>query len=184
MRILKKISTTVTQRWNAVRITSKFSLAFGLMLVILLMQTIIAYVALSITWESHDTIQGSSEVQRLVMVMSRDWETVQRLRERYFVHASIVGANQAYQRYALPASGKIAEVVRDGAKLQYLTNQGGSSLNPAGQNPELTLVLSNIRQYATIFEQATALETQLTAKTSGYHDRLVQSANALAAASA
>lgn len=177
MRIPKRL----TQSWGSLRITSKFSLAFGLLLSMLLMQTAIAYVALTITWDSNDTIQYSSETQRLVMVMSRNWETVRRLQNSFFVQSQIIGADQAYQLYALPASGKIAEVVQSGATLKHRSSSIGESDSLQESDLNLALILSNVSQYATAFEDATNLEFQLTSKETGLHLQLAHQAEILAA---
>ena len=118
----KRSLDNLSQSWGALRITAKFGLAFGLLLLILLMQTLIAGAALGVAWGANTSIQESTEIQRLAMVMSRNWETVRRLEHSFFIQAPLIGAEQAYQLYALPASGKIAEVVRDGATLKRLSS--------------------------------------------------------------
>ncbi len=174
------LSKRVSEWWGSLRITSKFSLAFGLMLFILLMQTAIAYTALTITWNSNDTIQDSSEARRLVMVISTNWETVRRYQQQFFVESPVIGAEQAYQLYALPASGKISEVVKGGATLKRLFLAQVTKYSSVGEEPVLDLILSNVSQYATLLEEATNLEFELTSIVTGLNYQHAEKAELLA----
>ena len=97
------------RRLGSMRITTKFGLAFALLLVILLIEMIIGFAALSDVWEANNSILSSVEIQRLVIGMRQNWETTQRLQQSFFRQSPMIGTEQAYQLYALPAGGKIAK---------------------------------------------------------------------------
>jgi diguanylate cyclase (GGDEF)-like protein len=149
------------RRFASLRITVKFSLAVGLLLVILLLETVIGYGSLTVVLESNKAILTNTEMQRLALGMSRNWETVKRLRHSFFSQSTLIGVDQSYDIYALSAGGKITEVIRDGATLMRLATSPEASSDLVAREPDLKFYLATVSQYATTFEDATELEFQL-----------------------
>jgi diguanylate cyclase (GGDEF)-like protein len=171
-----KINRLSFQRWRALRIPAKFGLASGLLLLIILTQTVIAYTALTIVWEANHSIQSGVEAQRLVMGMSRNWETARRLQTAFFFESPDLGADKAYELYALPASEKIAEVVRDGATLRRLLSSSDDYEHLREYDPTVRKFLATVSEYATTFEEATDLELQLASNKTGLLSQLESTA--------
>lgn len=142
------------------------------------METIIAYRALADIKESSDAILTNAEMQRLAQGMSNNWETAQRLRYTYFLKIPEIGVEQAYETYALPAGGKITEVIRDGAAIKRHLAAGDVSESFRRIEPGLDVYLSTISQYATTFEEAHRLQFELSS-TSGLKVQLKQQADGL-----
>jgi diguanylate cyclase (GGDEF)-like protein len=165
------------RRLASLRITVKFSLAFGLLLAILLLETIIALKSLTVVIEANKAILVDTEIQRLAMSMSRNWESVKRLRSNYFFQSPSIGVDQAYEVYAINAGGKITEVVRDGAKLKRLITTSESSKDLGSLEQHLNKYLSTVSQYASTFEESTALESRLLSDNTGLQSLLDQKAD-------
>ena len=123
------------QRLAALRITIKISLAFGLLLLTLLLETSIEYAALTVVLESNEAILANTEMQRLAMSMSRNWETVNRLQYSFFFQSATIGIDQVFDLYALPAGGKITEVICDGAALKRLIASSQASSDLLARSP-------------------------------------------------
>lgn len=162
-----KINRLSFQRWRALRIPVKFGLASGLLLLIILTQTVIAYTALTIVWEANHSIQTGVEAQRLVMGMSRNWETARRLQTAFFFESPNLGTDKAYELYALPASEKIAEVVRDGATLRRMLSSSDDYEHLREYDPNVRKILATVSEYATTFEESIDLELQLASDKTG-----------------
>ncbi len=167
------------RRWGSLQITAKFVTAFGLLLLIVILEMVIGYVALTIVWEANNDILFSANIQRLAMDMSQNWEAVRRLRNTYFSESRVIGARRAHELYALPAGGKITEVIRDGATLRRLISLPSASGAFLELDANLKQYLSTISQYATTFEEATDLNLLLVGEETGLHSQMLQKAQAL-----
>ena len=162
--------------WNSLRITAKFTVAFSSLFLILLAQTAVAYGSLTIVWDANKIILQNAEIQRLMMSMDRNWETVRRLQYNFFVQSPILGGDQTYNLYALPSGGKISEVIRDGATLKQRILSSSAGVPLQALDADMATVLMSVSQYATTYEEATALEIQLTAQETGLLSQLDQKA--------
>ena len=176
---LFRIAGAISRRWKSLRITTKFGVAFSSMLMIVILVSVIGYAALTNIWQANNNILLSSNIQRLAMDMSRNWEMVRRLRNDFFFQSHFIGADQAYKLYALPAGGKIDEVIRDGAALKRFISSPEVSDIVRKSDADLQLYLATVSQYATTFEQATELELQLASEGTGLQWQLIQKAVAL-----
>ena len=157
----------MSRRWKSLRIPIKFGCAFGLLLIIIATQTIIAYTALTNVWEANLSSQSGVEVQRLVMGMSRNWEMARRFQTNFFSRQSGMDVEQAYRLYAMPASVKIGEIVRDGATLKQLLTTNSNFEYLQGFDTEVGGILSAVSQYATTLEALVNLQFQLTSLETG-----------------
>lgn len=175
MRIPRKLIQFI----NRLSIGSKLSLSFGLLLIIILMEMGVSIIALNLIWESTSSIQLNAEVERIVLNMSRNWESAQRLEKLFFFQSASMPGDQAYKYYALPASTKINEIIRDGARLKQINRSNGTRSPLADKNKELDQVLSEISQYASTLQDATDLELQLSSSETGQRQDLENKARTL-----
>lgn len=168
MKIYKKI----TQGINRLSISTKISISFGALLLIILIELGVSIAALDLIWNSTSSIQTNAEIERTVLNMSRNWESTQRLQKAFFFQSAIINSDQAYKLYALPASTKIDEIIRDGARLKQI-NRSLSKKSPLLQkDAELNHILSEISDYASILQEATNLELKLSSADTGLRQNL------------
>lgn len=175
MRIPRKLILFI----NRFSIGSKLGLSFGLLLVIILLEMGVSVIALNLIWDSTSSIQLNAEVERVVLNMSRNWESAQRLEKLFFFQSLSMPGDQAYKLYALPASTKIDEIIRDGARLKQINRSNGTRSPLADKDKELDQVLSEISQYASTLQDATDQELKLTASDSGLRQEMEIKARAL-----
>jgi diguanylate cyclase (GGDEF)-like protein len=162
-----KIPKKVIQVINRLSIGSKLNLSFGLFLSIILMEVGVSIIAMNLIWESTSSIKLNAEIERIVLNMSRNWESAQRLEKLFFFQSQTTPGDQAYKLYALPASTKIDEIIRDGAKLKQINRSNGTRSLLLEKDEELDKVLSEISQYASTLQEATDLELQLSSSDTG-----------------
>jgi diguanylate cyclase (GGDEF)-like protein len=111
--------------------------------------------------------------------MSRNWESAQRLQKIFFFQSGNIGSDQAYKLYALPASTKIGEIIRDGARLKQI-NRSFSEKSPLFEkDTNLNQILSEISEYASTLQEATDLELQLSSSENGLLNTLNNRADKL-----
>jgi diguanylate cyclase (GGDEF)-like protein len=175
MRIPGKLKQII----NRLSIGSKISISFGLLLIIILVEMGVCVIALELIWGSTSSIQLNAEIERLVLNMSRNWESAQRLEKLFFFQSDVISGEQAYKLYDLPASTKIDEIIRDGAKLKQINRSNGTKSLLTEKDKDLDLVLSEISEYASILQEATDLELQLSSSETGMRQDLEKKALSL-----
>ncbi len=174
-----RFPSRIARNWGALPITAKFTLAFGLLLLIILLEMVIGYAAMTVVWRSNNAILEGAEIHRLVMGMQGKWEAARRLQKDFSLHASPEGVDQAYELYALPAGGVIAEVIRDGATLRRMIWNQETIPNFEERKTDLNVILLTVSQYATTFEELIALEQTLDGGDGGLAYQLAQNAEEL-----
>jgi len=163
MRVPKKLVQVV----NSLTIAKKLGISFGLLLTIILVELGVSFIALNLILDSTSSIQVNAEIVRVVMNMSRNWESAQRLQKMFFYESAIISSEQAYKLYALPASAKIDEIIRDGARLKQINKTNSDKSPLLEKESDLNLILADISQYATTLQEATDQELQLHSTDSG-----------------
>jgi len=160
------------RQWSgSLRTTTKISLSMGLLMVIIVMEMVIGYAALSAVWRADSAIQSSTEMQRLAMTMGRNWEAARRLQREFFLQVATIGAEEAYRVQALASAAKISEVIRDGATLRRLLLAPDASALMRERVADLDLILATVTEYATLFDASSKLELYLTARSSGLQEQ-------------
>jgi diguanylate cyclase (GGDEF)-like protein len=175
MRVPNKLLQVV----NRLNIASKISISFGLLLAIILVELGVSFVALNLILDSTSSIQVNTEIVRVVLNMSRNWESAQRLQKTYFYESASISSEQSYKLYALPASVKIDEIIRDGARLKQINRSYLEKSPLFDKESELNLILAEISQYATTLQDATDLELQLYSANGGLDQDLESKAQSL-----
>jgi diguanylate cyclase (GGDEF)-like protein len=174
-----KILTKLIQGINRLGISTKISISFGALLLVILIEIGVSIAALDLIWKSTSSIQTNAEIERTVLNMSRNWESAQRLQKIFFFQSGNIGSDQAYKLYALPASTKIGEIIRDGARLKQI-NRSFSEKSPLFEkDTNLNQILSEISEYASTLQEATDLELQLSSSENGLLNTLNNRADKL-----
>lgn len=161
------ISGRLFRKLASLKVTIKIGLAISFLLAIIVVEAVIGYGGLHIVLENNKAILASGEMQRLAMSMERNWESVRRLEQGFFVQSALIGPERAYELYALPAGTKISEVIRDGATLQQSITSQDASENLQQSHSDLQFYLATVSQYATTFEEVSGLELQLRTRDTG-----------------
>lgn len=170
----------LTQHWRALGITSKFTAAFGALLVLIVLVALTGYAALTVVQrQTEAAILTSMEVQRLVLKMDAGLQSARRFERDFFLRWPTVGFDTARQTYAQGNSEQIAEVVRLSAELQQIISQPNVSEALQKANVNLNFYLSAANRYAATFDEAVELVAQLAADETGAQARLAQNSTRL-----
>ena len=170
----------ITQRWRQLGITTKFSLAFGAPLALIVLIAIAGIMGLGIVGhEIETTIVTSTEIQRLVLEMDVSLQETRRLERDFFLRYPTVGYATAYELYARPADAQIEQIRAFNAELRDLVS--GSSVSDAWREsgPNLNLYLSAASRHSATVEEVAELVARLAADDTGLQARLAHYSNLL-----
>ncbi|CAK8720109.1 histidine kinase [Candidatus Electrothrix aarhusensis] len=98
-------------RWSDIGITMKFSLAFVLLLVLIMMTASTGYFSLTVIRKAEQQIECSARVEQLVQEMNRAVEQARRLHGEFLLLYSTLGLSEAHEQYAQPSARKIAQAI-------------------------------------------------------------------------
>jgi len=165
----------ISQRWRELNIAAKFSVAFGLLLILITIGASISYGTMTtVRRQTEAAISTSSEIQYLVLEMSSELERARRLERDFFLRYPRIGFSEARQAYAEPAQEKIAHVVIHSAELQQLIAESDVSDDLHESDVNLNLYLSAASRYADTFEEAVELVGKLAAEDTGLQAQLAR----------
>ncbi|MBN1878205.1 MAG: PAS domain S-box protein [Anaerolineae bacterium] len=174
----------MVQRWNALSITTKFNIAFGMLLSLVLLVTLGSYIALTVVRQRMVTaIATSVEIQRLVLEMDRGLEKARRLQRDFFLQYPEIGFAEARDIYALQAIEQLDYVAELSTELKQQIAQSHVSTALQAEKVNLTLYLSSAERNAetlletvemvtTLAEEDTGLLVQLTTHATELYDVL------------
>lgn len=163
------------QRWRALGITKKFTLANGALLALIILVALTGYAALIVVQsQTEAAILTAMEVRRLVLKMDAGLQSARRFERDFFLRWPTVGFAEAEQTYAQSNSDQIAEVVKLSAELQQLISQPNVSEALREANVNLNFYLSAANRYAVAFDEAVMLVANLAADETGAQARLAQ----------
>ncbi|MCP4539343.1 MAG: response regulator [Chloroflexi bacterium] len=170
-----KKRNVMAQRWRKISITTKFGIAFGLLLFLVLLVSTTSYFALmAIRLQTNKAILTSTEIQRLVLEMNASLEQARRMERDFYLNYPNVGFEQARESYAQPTSAKIDEVVALSAQLQQLIATSDTNQALQESNVNLNFYLSASDRYKETFNQAVELLAQLANPNTGLQMQLEQ----------
>jgi PAS domain S-box-containing protein len=170
----------IPRLWQAWGITTKFSVAFGALLILIMLVAIVSIAALIIIRRETETaITTSTEIQHLVLETDRKLEKARRLERDFFLRYPTAGYAAAYENYAQPAEEQVMQVKALSIELQKLL--AGSEVSDAWieNKVNLNLYLSAADRHAATIEKATELIAQLAADETGLQAQLAQHSSRL-----
>ncbi len=172
------LRSLAARRWRALSITTKFSVAFGLLLGMILLVALSSYLALTaVRRETEAAIVTSTEIQKLVLEMDQGLANARRLQSDFFLQYSSLGFEEAESRYVKPAITQITQVITHSTTLKALIAQSDVSAALRAHDADLNLYLSSAERNARIFLEAVEMTAALSAPETGLLDQLaVQSA--------
>src|SRR5512133_3724006 len=139
MRVIRSIK----QKWNRQSITGKFSLAFGLLLLMILLVSVGSYLMLNtVRKRTEAAILNSMRIGRLVLQMDADMERARRLQRDFFLRYPQVGYADARATYAQQTLNQIDEVISLSKDLKQVLAESGTTAEIERRNIDLNLYLS------------------------------------------
>jgi signal transduction histidine kinase/DNA-binding response OmpR family regulator len=161
------------ERWHRLGITAKFATAFGLLVALIMLVSLISYMALTaVRRQTEAAIVTSMEVQRLVLEMDAGMQRARQLERDLFLRWPAVGFSQAVETYAARHSDQIDQVMALSASLQQLIAQSDVSEALRESEVSLNFYLSAADRYAAAFDEAVDLATALATDQTGAQARL------------
>ncbi len=158
--------------WNDLGITTKFSLAFSLLFLLILLITGTGFVAFRHIHQAEIKIHTSMEIGQLVLQMERGLERAKRLHADFLIHYPYLGLQKAHEQYAQPAIREIAEVIRISTPLKDLLYAQTPDQEVTINRADLNLYLSSANRFAATSIEAVELITRKVAPERGLETRL------------
>lgn len=162
-------STSYFQRLS---ITAKFSAGIGLLLFLILLIAVTGYYALMLIVKANESIQISTETQRLVLEMDRGLEKARRLHGDFFLHYPEIGLTKAHETYAQPSIRQIAKVITASNSLRLLIERSTVSDSLRRSHTDLNLYLSSAKRFADTSIESFELVTKLASPNKGLEGQL------------
>lgn len=179
-RSIWQAASPLIVRWANLNITTKFNVAFGGLLVLLLSVSSTSYLFLSIVYRQTEfAIFISTEIQRRILEMDAKLQTA-RVHERdFFLRYPVVGFTEAQQKYASKSVSNIAEVIKLSKELEHLIQSSNVSDALQDQNIDLTRYFLFAERYQNTVLDAVDIATQLAGEDDGRWGQLEEVANQL-----
>jgi diguanylate cyclase (GGDEF)-like protein len=158
--------------WQNLGITTKFALAFTLLLGMMLLEAGVSLVALNDVRKAEAVILSSVEIRQRVFEMDGDLEKARRLHRDFFLQYPQIGFLSAQELYFKPSTEIISHVVASSEELKRLIEKSHVSAALRERNNDLTLYLSTARRFSDTFRELVSLVTVLAAPGTGLESQL------------
>lgn len=169
----------ISQYWQKMSITSKFSLGGSLFLSLILMVAATGYLSLINVRNAEKSILTSSEIQQLVLNMDRGMEKSHRLYYSFILQYPVIGFEKAHQQYLQPAIRQIARVITTSQSLKRQIELSNVSTGLQESQIDLNLYLSSARRFAKTAIESVELVTKISAPDRGFEAQFVNSMDSL-----
>ncbi len=148
--------------WKKLRITTKFTISFGLLFLLLVMIAGTGYLALRSVHSAEESIRISDEIKDIVLEMERAMEKARRLHGDFFLHYPLIGFARAHDLYAYQSAQQIERVIQNSSRLkEILKNPGTSALLPQN-HVDLNLYISSAKRFSNTSAESIQLIKELT----------------------
>jgi len=159
--------------WRDAGVTTKFALAFALLLAMVLLEGLASLLALNAVHKAETVIIASTEIRQRVFEMDGELEKARRLHRDFFLQYPSIGFASAEELYFKPSTEVINRVVTLSEELKRRIESAPVSAALRERNNDLTLYLSTARRFADIFRELVAQVTELAAPGTGLEDQLL-----------
>ncbi|MGC9527016.1 MAG: ATP-binding protein [Limnospira sp.] len=158
----------IDKRWKQISITAKFTGAFAVLLLLMMLVGITGYMSLRIVRrKTESAILVSTEIQRLILKMDRGLQEARVHQRDFFLRYPEIGFADARDTYAQDAVKHIAEVITFSYELKKITSDAEVSQNFQEKQADLNLLLSSAKRYSDTFLESVELVTTLAAEETG-----------------
>lgn len=158
----------IFQFWHDLGITAKFSLAFGVLLVLMFFVTAVSFAILTVVQRETDAaIINTNAIQRQVLDLDRNLEKARRLEKQFFLSYPTLGYAAAYEKYAIPATEQIAQIVGINTELKRLLQESEMVDIWQENDVNLNMYFLSVNRHAISVAEVTQLIAQLAAGDTG-----------------
>lgn len=152
----------IQQWWYRLTIPTKFTLAFGMFLALMIFIAATSYSAISIIqYEQEIVLATSSDIQRNVFRMDASLEKSRRLQRDFFLEYPVGGFEHARDSYGLAATAEISTMLTLNIALQQQVAQLNDNSLLRESLRDLTLYQSTAERYSAIFHETMLLVSRL-----------------------
>ncbi len=139
---------TIKSSWSRLGISRKFTIAFSLLLSLMLLIAATAYLSYLFMRSAEEDIRRSTEVGQQVMKMDRGMERARRLLGDFFMHYQSIGLQQAHEQYAQPCVRQIAYVILISSDLKENLFNSPLSTRSTIKQIDVNLYLAAAKRFA------------------------------------
>jgi anti-anti-sigma regulatory factor/HAMP domain-containing protein len=170
----------IQHQWSRLRISTKFTVAFGIILLLLIFIAITSYSILSFALNRVETeLTTSMAIQRDVLSMDGSMERARRLQRDFFLEYPEIGFEQARTRYGLAVTEEISNaLVLNSVLAERVTSLDEDSLLRESVR-DLTLYRSIAERYSSIFNETMLLVNSVADPVTGLETQLVDALDQL-----
>ncbi len=165
--------------WNNLKISTKFSIGFGILLLTLLSIAGSGIRSLDYIHKAEVNIVTQREIQRLVLSMDRSLQRARYLHSSYFQSYPQIGLKKAHEKYAQASISEAAKAIRLSKELQRLLDTSGISKQLNNHQADLNLYLASAKRFATTSIASYELLTRLISPSNGLEMQLTQQFEAI-----
>lgn len=165
---------------NRLSITTKFLIAFGALLGLIIVTAATGFIALgAVEKRADEAINISNEIQRVVLQMDAGLKNARRLEGEFLIRYPTVGFQVARENYANAGNVQIDQVIALSKTLKDLIANSNVSIALQERNVDLNFYLSAAARYKETSSEAVGLAEQLAAKDTGAEARLQKQSDLL-----
>lgn len=164
---------------DGMSITKRFGLGIAMLISLLILVSATGYLSLEFVSQSQKSIQSSTDIQRLVLEMSRGMEKARSLQGDFFLLYPEIGLKKAHELYAQPSVRQIARIITISDSLRNRITQSTVSETLRKSQVDLNLFLSSAKRFADTSIQTVELVTKLASPENGLEVQLANHLNAL-----
>ena len=157
---------TIGRHWRGfsgkLSITTKFVLAFSVLILLILQVAITAFSSLNaVIRETEAVVFNSVEVQRLVYEMDASLQKSRAWERDFFFYWQSLGFNKAREEYQTKHQQQVDRVIASSSKLQEILQKKNISDNLRQSSSKVQDYIQLVHQYSQNFRQAVALVGEL-----------------------
>jgi len=149
------IRQVLTRQWRKLSITTKFTVAFGVLLILIGLMALTSFLALNaVQRQTEAAINTSMKIQRQVLEMNGQLQEARRLEKEFFLGWPVIGFEAARQNYANGYSDQIVRVISLSQEIQNLIQESDVSEALRASSEDLATYEKLVQLYETNFNQA------------------------------
>lgn len=158
--------------WRKTGLTTKFSLAGGALLTLIIIIGVTGYFSLNLVIDADQSILISTDIQRRVYEMDRGLARARRMNDDFFIQYPRIGLSKAHEAFAQPSIRQIAQVIASSKALKEIIRNTKMDLLLDKSHVDLNLYLSTAQRFADTSIASYELVTELVAPGTGVDPRL------------
>ena len=163
---------TIHLNWNRLGISRKFSLAFSLLLCLILLIAVTAYLSFLSIRKAEEDIRKSTKIGQQVLEMDRGMKRARRLLGDFFMHHQSIGLQKAHEQYAQPSIRQISQVISQSSNLKKTLFHSNLDTISRISQMDVNLYLASAKRFADTSIEAVELLSKRVAPVRGLEAQL------------